>query len=316
MATMIPDDIEQFTTDGERQVYQFLSTVAKPDSRFISWYTPDIDGKEPDFIMFYDEVGLVVFEVKDWTLRQIRDANPNVFNLEIGGDITQRENPLHQARGYFLRLMEKIEADGKLLSDDPMFHGKSKVPINCGVIFTNINKLEYEEKGLGKVIGSDKIFFWNDLSAYSDFHNDTSGNKFRAILKEKFPPLFKFTFSPIDLQNLRDLLFPEVRVELPERDLGAIKQQKRILQLDHNQESLARKYDGGHRILKGASGSGKTLVLIHKADFLLRYNPAIKKILFVCFNITLVNYIKRLLADKRVPLGESGVVVCHFYELC
>ena len=103
---------------------------------------------------------------------------------------------------------------------------------------------------------------------------------------------------------------------LPERDLGVVKQQERILQLDHNQESIARKYDGGHRIFKGPSGSGKTLVLVHKADFLLRYNPAIKKILFVCFNITLVNYIKRLLAGKRVPLGQSGVEVCHFYELC
>jgi len=32
--------------------------------------------------------------------------------------------------------------------------------------------------------------------------------------------------------------------------------------------------------------------------------------------LTLVNYIKRLLADKLVPMGEDGVTVCHFYELC
>jgi len=61
---------------------------------------------------------------------------------------------------------------------------------------------------------------------------------------------------------------------------------------------LARQFDGGHRIIMGASGSGKTLVLTHKAIFLQRYNPAIKSILFVCYNITLVNYVKRILADK------------------
>jgi len=45
-------------------------------------------------------------------------------------------------------------------------------------------------------------------------------------------------------------------------------------------------------------------------------NPAIKNILFVCFNITLVNYIRRLLAEKGVPFGQDGVRVKHFYELC
>jgi len=66
----------------------------------------------------------------------------------------------------------------------------------------------------------------------------------------------------------------------------------------------------------GPSGSGKTLILAHKAAFLKRYNPQIKNILFVCYNITLVNYTKRLLAAKKVPLGENGVTVHHFYELC
>ena len=36
----------------------------------------------------------------------------------------------------------------------------------------------------------------------------------------------------------------------------------------------------------------------------------------VCYNITLVNYIRRLLADKHVPLGKDGVEVCHFFQLC
>jgi ABC-type lipoprotein export system ATPase subunit len=38
--------------------------------------------------------------------------------------------------------------------------------------------------------------------------------------------------------------------------------------LDHHQEALARKYDGGHRIIVGPSGSGKTLILVHTSSFL------------------------------------------------
>jgi hypothetical protein len=33
MAKMIPDSVEQFTTEGERQTYRFLEAVAKPDNK-------------------------------------------------------------------------------------------------------------------------------------------------------------------------------------------------------------------------------------------------------------------------------------------
>ena len=79
MATMIPANVETFITEGEKQFYRFLESAAKPDSKYIAWYTPDLKGKEPDFILFSDKVGLIVFEVKDWALEQIREANPQHF---------------------------------------------------------------------------------------------------------------------------------------------------------------------------------------------------------------------------------------------
>ena len=45
MATMIPENVEIFTTEGEKQFYRFLESVAKPDSQYIAWYTPDVKGK-------------------------------------------------------------------------------------------------------------------------------------------------------------------------------------------------------------------------------------------------------------------------------
>lgn len=126
---------------------------------------------------------------------------------------------------------------------------------------------------------------------------------------------------PIDnreLERLKGVLFPVVRLELPDRGKADKREEdrRRLRVLDHNQEALARKIEGGHRIVTGPSGCGKTLVLVHRAALLKQYNPEIKNILFVCYNITLVNYIKRLLSDKKVPLGEGGVEVVHFFELC
>jgi len=315
---MLPDDIDQFETDGERRFYKFLEAAAKPDSQYTSWYGPDIEGKEPDFLLFCDKIGLIVFEVKDWAMEQIQEADPRHFVLHMGKKTERRRNPLQQARDYCYSLMESIEDDGKLVSKEQKYYGKCKIPISWGVVFPNIYRDEYEEKGLSEVINEKIIFFSDDLHPDSDICRDPSGKCFCQALEKKFYRKFPFKLTPDEFAHLRQLIFPTVRIDLPQRD-GADKyarQMQRLQILDHNQEALARKYDGGHRIITGPSGSGKTLILVHKAAFLKQYNPLIKSILFVCYNITLVNYIKRLLSDKKVGLGENGVEVYHFFELC
>lgn len=314
---MIPDDIDQFKTDGERQFYGFLKAVAKPDVNYIAWYLPDVKGKEPDFILFSKEVGLIVFEVKDWTLHQIREATPQSFVIDIGRKTQVRRNPMQQARSYHESLMEKIKDDGRLVSTERQYYGNPKIPMSFGVVFSNINKYEYEQKGLNKVIDAKNIFFWDDLHPESDICRDPSGKCFCDVLEKKFCPKFVFKLTQEEYHHLRQLIFPIVRIELPNRSSDEFdKQIERLRILDHNQEAIARKYGGGHRIISGPSGTGKTLILVHKASFLKQYNPAIKSILFICYNVTLVNYIKRLLSDKKISLGENGVAVYHFFELC
>ena len=73
MALMIPDDIERFNTDGEERFYRFLQAAAKPGSKHVAWYLPDIEGKEPDFILFSDEVGLDSLEPNGWSPQQVRN---------------------------------------------------------------------------------------------------------------------------------------------------------------------------------------------------------------------------------------------------
>lgn len=54
----------------------------------------------------------------------------------------KRQNPLQQARTYFNLIMEKIRQDAQLLSKEPHAYGHVKIPVNCGVVFPNINKFE------------------------------------------------------------------------------------------------------------------------------------------------------------------------------
>lgn len=318
MATMIPPNIQTFTTDGEGVFYRFLNTCAKPDDRYIAWYQPDIQGREPDFILYSQEAGLIIFEVKDWALDQIVAVDPQSFTLYIEGKDERRKNPLQQIREYFGHIMDKIKQDGQLVSKDSHTYGQVKVTVNSGIVFPNINKYEYQEKGLHRVIPSERIFFWDDLHPQSPICMDTTGQCFREALERILTVKPRFSITGKELNHLRQLIFPMVRIDLPERDHQKKRGDatRRMKLLDHHQESIARKYDGGHRIITGPSGSGKTLILVHRAAMLKHYNPAIRNILFVCYNITLVNYIRRLLANKHVALGEGGVEVCHFFQLC
>jgi len=317
MATMIPSDIDDFNTEGERRFYEFLQSVAKPDQKYTCWYLPDIEGREPDFILFCDEIGLIIFEVKDWALDQIEEANPRTFTLRMGRDRRKLKNPLRQAHVYFESLRDRIRDDGRLLSEHPRHRGNPKVPIDYGVVFPNINKYEYRRQKLEKVIDTGKAFFWDDLNSASDICRDNSGKCFREALSQMFQPRFPFKLTGTEYHHLKQLLFPVVRIDQPERNTCAyIAPSERCNVLDDSQEAIARKCRSGHHIVTGPSGSGKTLILAHKAAFLKQYNPATQNILFVCYNITLVNYIKRLLSEKRVALGPEGVEVYHFFELC
>jgi len=105
---MIPENIERFTTEGERQFYKFLESVAKPDSQYFVWYSPDIKGREPDFILYSHRVGLIIFEVKDWALSQIREANPKSFILRIGPDMIEAIRRLYGNISFVNSLVLKL----------------------------------------------------------------------------------------------------------------------------------------------------------------------------------------------------------------
>ncbi len=57
MATMMAKDIEEFGTEGEKAFYKLLEGGAKLDAHYLCWYTPDINGNEPDFLPYWEAFG-------------------------------------------------------------------------------------------------------------------------------------------------------------------------------------------------------------------------------------------------------------------
>jgi hypothetical protein len=148
-----------------------------------------IDDHEPDFVLYSKTAGVVIFEVKDWALDQIVEADPHTFKVKFGTKVENKTNPYKQAVGYMHNLMDVITKDGRLLSKDPAFKDKPILPITCGVVFTNIHKHEYIETSFHRVISTDKAFFWDDMHPQSKICQDPSGECFSSIFNQMFTPL-------------------------------------------------------------------------------------------------------------------------------
>jgi len=320
MTKIYPDHIEDYedATEGEKRVFRFLKEAARPHKDFICWYEPPIgsSGKEPDFILFAKKLGLLVIEVKDWFSQQIISYNPHQFTIRISEKTEQRTNPDKQAKGYVNALKERLEEFPEFLSSDPKYKGKLKIPIGRMVVFPKISRDEYADSKFKWFVESERSLFKDDLDPAGEILCDASGRKFRERISRVFP----FPFEGItqkEIEKLSFILWPEAKIDLPPRQgLGKGRFQTEVLALDESQARLALRLGSGHQIIKGPPGSGKTLVLVNRCCQLCKYNSKVKKTLVVCYNIALVEYIKRLLQEKGLGIGTNGIKVCHFYELC
>jgi hypothetical protein len=320
MARMYPEHLEGFeeATEGEKKVFAFLKEAARPHKDFICWYQPSIGSQDrvPDFVVYGKKPGLLVMEVKDWASHQILSYTPHHFTVQFSGKAEQKTNPLRQAKGYANALMEKLREVPEFVSREPAHEGGLKIPVGRMVVFPNISREEYEDRGIRWLIPMEMALLQEDLDPAGEIVSDPSGRKFQQRIAGAFPFPFK-GLTGKEEAKLHFALWPEGKIRLPARQGGGKEHfRKEVSALDEAQARLALLLGPGHQIIKGPPGSGKTLVLVHRCCQLRRYQPKIKRILLVCFNIALVSYLKRLIQEKAIGTGEGGIHVCHFFDLC
>ncbi|MDO4839184.1 MAG: 3'-5' exonuclease [Desulfovibrionaceae bacterium] len=311
MATMFPSEVDDFSTEGERLTWNFLKSAARPDQDFLCWYEPDIEDREPDFVLYSPDCGLIVMEVKDWLVSQINEADPKTVLLTIGNRTERRKNPMAQAKEYRNRLL-------CLLTKPPLGKpGQILCPVTMCVVFPHISRNELREnKALQQIFPDEYLLCWDEMQENSPYWRDLSGQKFQEWLKNQFPPPFPFYLAQGQLNEIRAAIFPQVRLSLPRQQQENADTREALLALDHDQENLARTIGPGRHLIVGPAGSGRTLILASLAWHLPRVSRNIRRILVVCFNLSLVGYIRRLLAQKGVSIGPEGVEVLPFYSLC
>jgi hypothetical protein len=320
MARMIPEEIEDLdrATRGEKDLFRFLRETARPHEVFTCWYKPSIGCSwgDPDFLLYGKDLGLLVMEVRDWALEQITAVTPHRFNIRIAEKDLKVDNPDRLGKARANSIADRLkEISG--FNDDRNAEGKPiEVPIGRMVVFPNIQRQAYCQKGLQWLIPLERAIFRDDLDPAGELLGDSSGKIFRERISECLPfRLKRFDQKVFDV--LTDILGPFTKIELPSRSgEGKDQFQQDVRSFDEDQATLAMQLGRGHQIIKGPPGSGKTLVLIHRCGYLYKYHPRARRILFVCYNIALVSYIKQLLGEKGIHAEGPDIQVLHFFELC
>ena len=304
-------------TSGEKRFAVRLEQ--KLDDDYLIWYDVPIGKKQlhPDFIVLHPLRGLLVLEVKDWkidTIKNVTRANWTIADRNTN-EPKQVKNPLEQARNYVLHAVKLLERDADLvhaIASD--YAGKCIVPYGYGVVFTNITRAVFDKQGLGEVIESNLVICQDEM------YDSVDRGDFQQRLWDMFPYHFDRTLSPHQVNRIRWHIFPDIAIQqslLPEPEEDEVITPVTIAPdlikiMDLQQEQLARSLRGGHRVIHGVAGSGKTLILVYRCQFLAEQSE--KPILVLCYNISLASRLRQMLRDKGI--AETKVSVQHFHNWC
>ena len=313
MATLIPAiGTCAFATTGENRLAQRLEQ--KLDADYLLWYDVPVGPKQsrPDFVVMHPRRGILILETKDWYLETIKQMSRYGCDLLVHGQIKVVINPLEQARHCAIQVINALQRDPQLIHQGGAHQGKLAFPWGHGVVFTRITRKQFDDAGLGDAIEPHYVICQDEMLETADVE------QFQQRLWNMFPHSFGGMMSLPQLDRVRWNMFPQVRVQTQgalfndndeEAELPSI-----MRVMDLQQEQLARSLGDGHRVIHGVAGSGKTMILGYRAEYLAKAaTPSSKPILILCFNEPLGVTLDSTMRSKG--LGAK-VHARHFHKWC
>jgi hypothetical protein len=313
MATLIPAiGSAAFDSSGERRLAERLEQ--KLDADYLLWHNVPIGPKQthPDFVVLHPKRGLLILETKDWHLSTIKSVTRQRWDILADGQPKTVINPLSQARHCAIQVITAMERDPQLVQESGPHQGKLAFPWGHGVVFTRITRQQFDDAGLGNAIEPHYVICQDEMLETAD------PEEFQQRLWQMFAHNFGGAISLPQLDRVRWIMFPQVRVQTqgslfndndPEAELPGI-----MRVMDLQQEQLARSLGDGHRVIHGVAGSGKTMILGYRAEYLAKAStPTTKPVLILCFNEPLGVKLHSVMGTKG--LAEK-VHVRHFHKWC
>ncbi len=312
MATLIPTlgTCVSRMTPGERRLAERLEQ--KLDADYLLWYDVPVGPtcSHPDFVVVHPRRGILILEVKDWKLTTIQRADKETWEILDHGAPKTLPNPLLQARHYAHQVVDALKRDRQLVYADGQHQGNLSFPWSYGVVLTNITRKQFDAAGMAGAIEPHRVVCQDEMLESVD------AEELQSRLWDMFPYMMRGVMSLPQLDRVRWIMFPEVRVQTQgalfddsdtDAELPCI-----MRVMDLQQEQLARSLGDGHRVIHGVAGSGKTMILGYRAEYLAKAStPTSKPILVLCFNEPLAVKLASVMAAKGLTAKVHAV---HFHK--
>ncbi len=254
---------------------------------------PKIKNLMPDFILIDPLRGVMIIEVKAWSLDYIQRINQKEV-VTIKGEIL--ENPSFKSRKYYNILKNIFKKVDKLVD----INNNLKFNLYSTLVFTELKKEDIVRNNLKEVLDCypTNILYKDDVSLL---------NFDRLFLKG----IREISSQDVDI--IRSTIFPEIKIfKNNDKEID-----KRILTLDIEQERFSKNIPFGHYMITGFPGSGKSIVLVSRAIYLAQKFPK-WKILILTYNKILklelqkrVERIKKDLKKLNIDIGNIEISTFH-----
>lgn len=314
MATLIPSigTCVSRMTPGERRLAERLEQ--KLDDDYLLWYDVPVGPRysHPDFVVMHPRRGLLILEVKDWKPDTIRRADKLNWEILDNGQPKTVASPAEQARQYAHQVADALKRDPALVQQDGSHQGNLAFPWSYGVVFPNLTRKQFTDGELHRVIEPHRVICRDEMIETVD------AEELQSRLWGMFPFMMRGVMSLPQLDRVRWILFPEVRVQTQGAlfdDNDSEAELPNIMRvMDLQQEQLARSLGDGHRVIHGVAGSGKTMILGYRAEYLAKaHTPASKPILILCYNEPLAVKLASVMEAKGLA---DRVHARHFHKWC
>jgi len=311
MATMIPLSLDrQNSTAGERKLFDlFRKTLPNTCEVRYEMRLGERDWR-PDYVILDYERGILIVEIKDWGVASIENATKQQFKITgSGGRRIVVQNPDLKCQNYLRRAGEQLRAEPVLCREIELL-----IPIDYALALPNISRQEFEKEKFHKILPHN-VLLREDLS--------DSGQPFLKRYEELMPRM-EVQISGEQYEAIKKALFEDiavpVRIGVERQEAGKVSIEQTTIDwytMSLEQEQVAKGLGDGHRVLKGIAGTGKTLIILYRAKLLLANNPEIR-ILVLCWNTSLANYMKQLYDSLNIVVPDSTgrVQIQHFSEYC
>ncbi len=286
--------LDRITTYGESRFAHLMRQL--PPDEFYCYEEPRINSvtttsRYPDFLIVWRSKGVICVEVKDWS-GDIVGGDKEIIKVKINDEIKHMKNPYEIARGYKERVMETLIERSELQIN---YRGSIRLgfPIDPLVVMTGRSKVEISGLISHGIFDEDTVLSGDDLATVDDFMAALNRMPWTFWMPQ---PLTHRHVSLIE----QTLSLTEVRAE--ERSSGP-----RTLTIQ--QENIVTAPISNARngltttLIRGTFGSGKTIVLSKKAEYLAQPPPDLQ-ILVTTFNKDLTHDLKDRIQNTRVQVEQ------------